>query len=132
MTRKLFPCAWLTLALGLLLFFGPMLQGCGLLDRVAGVSATGTDLPGPSPAEVAAPWANAVIPGSGLLLTALAGLWAAVRGRAWRRVAETTFDVIEKSKDLDIGKLKDELKAAHDTAGVIALARKIVDRYGHE
>jgi hypothetical protein len=119
---------WIPLALVLSC---AILSGCGAIDWIAGIDEHGNDLPGASPAETASPWANTLLPGAGALLLGVTNLWTAIRGRAWRKVAESTFDVIERTQDMtvSIDELKGELAKAHDLAGVISLAKKIVAKY---
>jgi DNA-binding transcriptional LysR family regulator len=109
--------------------------GCAFLDWVAGVDSEGqASDPGSAPIAQAAPLADKVLPGAGGVLVALAGLWAAIRARAWKRAAISTFDAIEAAAEAGKGvaALKKELAAAHAQAGVLGLVKKVVERYGHK
>ena len=106
--------------------------GCAALDSALGVNPDGSRSPGFIDGVIA-PLANGAIPFSGTALTALAGIYAAWRGRKWRKVAESSFDVIEAGQAAwtNLPELKAKLNAVHDRAGVLNLAKLIVKKYGH-
>lgn len=123
------------LAFGLALGMGGCAEVGAFLDWASGVDHGGTAQdPGSAPISNAAPIADKLLPGAGGVLVALAGLWAAIRARAWKRAAISTFDAIEAAAEAGKGAvaLKKELAAAHAEAGVLGLVKKVVEKYGHK
>lgn len=107
--------------------------GCSLLDSFFGVGPNGEQMEGGGPSGVVGAITNNFIPGSMAVITGLGGLWAAIRGRSWRKATEATFDVIEAGAKAgkSVKDLKAELKVAHSAAGVAGVVKKVVDKYGH-
>lgn len=110
--------------------------GCAALDWFYGVNPDGTTKSGEHaspkpPASVAAPIVDLFLPGAGALLGAVGTLWAAVRGRMWKKAAITTFDVIEAGANAGKGvmALKRDLAQAHKEAGIYGLVNKVVSKY---
>ena len=99
--------------------------GCAFLDTITGTTKEGERTGYSVVDNVLSPVANSFFPGSGMILTGLAGAWAAFRGRQWRKLASTTFDLIETGAPA----LKEDLNKAHEKAGVDALAHKLVAKY---
>ena len=110
-----------------LVFVATFLVSCAALDAITGTNPDGSRSPG-NLLDIAAPFANGFLPGAGYVITGLGGLWAAWRGRKWRALAESTFDVIEDGGEA-YKNLKRNLNGAHSGAGVSGLATKIVRRY---
>lgn len=108
--------------------------GCTLLDAFSGVDAEGNHIPGGGGVSVVAPIVDRVIPGGGLLLGAVTTIWAAIRGRAWKRAAIATFDTIEAAGKAhkSVVDLKGDLKSAHEKAGVGGIVKAVVERYDHK
>lgn len=119
---------WFGFSLVLCLF----MAGCAALDSALGVNPDGSRSSGFLD-SVIAPLANGFIPFSGTAATALAGIYAAWRGRKWRKVAESTFDAVEAGAQAveSVKDLKKRLAGAHIEAGVKGYVTKIVNRYGH-
>ncbi len=122
------------LLIGLLVF----VHGCGFLDMVAGVNPqTGQRVapPGQAPLEVIGKLASPFIPGLDVILAGAAGIWAALRGRRWKKIATTgieTVSEIRRQSDED-GKInvKDLLRlwaAKQDSEGVRWYARGLAHK----
>lgn len=108
--------------------------GCSLVDSFYGIGPDGTVIdPSGGPSTTVGKVADKFIPGSAAVISALGGIWAAVRGRAWKAAAVATFDVIEAGAKAgkSVKELKAELDVAHDEAGVKGIVEKVVQKYGH-
>ncbi len=115
--------------LGLALVTG----GCSTLDWFFGVKEDGSRDPSGGPSGTVAPIADGLLPGTGALIAAAGGLWAAIRGKKWKDAAIATFDTIEAAAQAGKGvrDLKKDLAKAHEEAGVLGLVKKVVEKYGH-
>lgn len=112
------------------------LVGCAQVVSALNWLLGGEDAQGnPTPGAVQAVsgFSDLIVPGSSIVLTALGGLWAAIRGRKWKKAFESTATVIEGASKAKrpINELKRELKEAHKAAGVSGLVKAVVDKYGH-
>lgn len=118
----------------LLVFCGliTFMSGCAFIDGIFGVKG-GVKQPGTSPAEAVGSVLGVWIPGAGALASALGGLWAAIRGRNWKRVALSTIETVEAGARAgkSVESLKNDLAIAHEKAGVKGIVQAVVDKYGH-
>jgi hypothetical protein len=106
------------------------LTGCGALgnalDWIFGVDESGRDKPGPSPAEVGGGLLGTVIPGVTTILTGVGGLWAALRGRNYKKALVESVKVVEAVGSSD---LKKGLSFAHAKAGVQGIVEDVLNKY---
>jgi hypothetical protein len=106
------------------------LNGCFIMDWIAGVDENGNDKPGDSPGGLIGTVVNYAIPGGGAVIGLLTTAWAALRGRKWRTAFETTAKVIEAIPEAGkaVADLKAELAVAHSAAGVRGIVQKVVEK----
>ena len=106
-----------------------VLSGCGVLDGFFGVNPDGTRS-GEGAAGVVGPILGTWIPGASAALAGLGGIWAAIRGRNWKKAATATFETIEAGAvaGKQVMELKKDLAAAHQNAGVYGMVQKVVGK----
>lgn len=90
---------WAMVGVMLVLLFAA--QGCGLFDRAAGLDPkTGERVapPGQAPIEVLGKLVSPFVPGADTIALGLAGIWAMLRGRRWKKIATTGMETISEAK----------------------------------
>ena len=109
-----------------------VLGGCAALDGLFGVKPDGTPDGTGGPAGTIGTILGMWIPGATAVVTGLGGLYAAIRGKRWKDAAVATFETIEAGATAgkSVSALKDDLKAAHEAAGVGGMVNAVVSQYG--
>ena len=105
--------------------------GCAFLSSLFGVNPDGTVQPGGGPMGTIASLVNLWIPGTTVVVGGITTLIAALKAKDWKKVATSTFDVIEAGAKAgkSVADLKGKhgpLAVAHAAAGVAVMADKAV------